>query len=414
MRPKRRVVVTGVGIVSSIGNNYAEALESLRLGRSGITFSPEQAALGFRSQVYGKPTLDWTQVGPRKPRRFMGMGSAWNYAAMEEAIRMAKLPPELVSNVRTGLIMGSGGPSVAAIVNAADVVRRDKSPKKIGPFEVPKAMSSTASATLAVPFQIKGHNFSISSACATSAHCIGFAAQQICDGYQDIIFAGGSEELNEHLSAVFDAMPAMSAGFNDRPAVASRAFDKKRDGFVIAGGAAVLVLEAYEVALLRAAPMLAEVVGFGLTSDGYDMVQPSGEGAVRCMQMALTSLTTGEKLHEQIGYINPHGTSTPVGDAREVEAIRAVFGDSLPPISSTKSLTGHSLGAVGAQEAVFSIMALREGFLPASAHIEELDPVFADAPILRENKAMVPRAVLSNSFGFGGTNASLVFSQVDR
>ncbi len=413
MTRKRRVVVTGMGIVSSIGNNCTEVVQSLRDGRSGITFSPEQAALGFRSQVCGKPTLDWTQVGPRKPRRFMGMGSAWNYAAMEEAIQMARLPPELVSNVRTGLIMGSGGPSVAAIVGAADTVRRDKSPKKIGPFEVPKAMSSTASATLAVPFQIKGHNFSVSSACATSAHCIGLAAQQICDGYQDVIFAGGSEELNEYLSAVFDAMPAMSAGFNDRPAMASRAFDKRRDGFVIAGGAAVLVLEAYEFAYIRKAPILAELVGFGLTSDGHDMVQPSGEGAVRCMEMALKSLTTGEKLHGHVGYINPHGTSTPVGDMKEIEAIRAVFGEKIPPISSTKSLTGHSLGAVGAQEAVYSIMALREGFLPASAHIEELDPMFADVPILREKVDAEPEMVLSNSFGFGGTNASLVFKRFE-
>ncbi|MBP9668860.1 MAG: beta-ketoacyl-ACP synthase I [Candidatus Pacebacteria bacterium] len=411
MRPKRRVVVTGMGIVSSIGNNCTEVVQSLRDGRSGITFSPEQAELGFRSQVYGKPTLDWTRVGDRKPRRFMGMGSAWNYAAMEEAIQMSRLPPELVSNVRTGLIMGSGGPSVAAIVGAADTVRRDKSPKKIGPFEVPKAMSSTASATLAVPFHIKGHNFSVSSACATSAHCIGLAAQQICDGYQDVVFAGGSEELNEHLSAVFDAMPAMSAGFNDRPAVASRAFDKHRDGFVIAGGAAVLVLEAYEFAYIRKAPILAELVGFGLTSDGHDMVQPSGEGAVRCMNMALTSITTGERLHDLVGYINPHGTSTPVGDAKEIEAIRSVFGERIPPISSTKSLTGHSLGAVGAQEAVFSIMALREGFLPASAHIEELDPIFESVPILRQNVEARPEAVLSNSFGFGGTNASLVFKR---
>ena len=413
MAPKRRVVVTGMGIVSSIGNNCTEVVQSLREGRSGITFSPEQAALGFRSQVYGKPTLDWTQVGPRKPRRFLGMGSAWNFAAMEEAIQMAKLPPELVSNVRTGLIMGSGGPSVAAIVGAADTVRRDKNPKKIGPFEVPKAMSSTASATLAVPFQIKGHNFSVSSACATSAHCIGLAAQQICDGYQDVGFAGGSEELNEYLSAVFDAMPAMSAGFNDRPAVASRAFDKRRDGFVIAGGAAVLVLEAYEFAYIRKAPILAELVGFGLSSDGHDMVQPSGEGAIRCMQMALKSLTTGERLHDRIGYINPHGTSTPVGDVKEIEAIRAVFGENMPPISSTKSLTGHSLGAVGAQEAVYSIMALREGFLPASAHIEELDPVFDGVPILREKVDATPEMVLSNSFGFGGTNASLVFKRFE-
>lgn len=399
----KRVVVTGMGIVSSIGNNVEEVLDSLREARSGISRSDEYAELGFKSQVYGMPSLDVEEALDRRTRRFMGQGAAWNYIAMQQAIADSGLADEQVSNPRTGLIMGSGGPSTGAVVTAADITRKS-GPKRIGPFAVPKAMSSTNSATLATPFKIKGVNYSISSACATSNHCVGNAAEIIQLGKQDVIFAGGGEELSWSLSNLFDAMGAMSTKYNDRASTASRAYDKNRDGFVIAGGAGVLVLEELEHALARGAKIYAEIVGYGATSDGYDMVQPSGEGAVRCMQMALQNVDC------EVDYINPHGTSTPIGDLREIEAIREVFGDKVPPISATKSLTGHSLGATGVQEAIYSLLMMQNSFICESAHIEELDPEFADMPIVRkriDNAEL--NCVMSNGFGFGGTNATLVF-----
>ena len=403
----RRVVVTGMGIVSSIGNNTQEVLASLREGKSGITRAEKYAELGFRCQVHGEPKFDWQAAVPRKPKRFMEAGVAWNYIAMDQAIRDAGLAPEDVVNERTGIITGSGGPSTLAIVNAADTTR-EKGPKKIGPFEVPKAMCSGPSAVLATSFQIKGVNYSISSACATSAHCIGNAAEMIQWGKQDVMFAGGCEELDWTLSVLFDAMGAMSSRFNETPAKASRAYDAKRDGFVIAGGAGMLVLEERERALKRGAKIYGELVGYGATSDGFDMVAPSGEGAVRCMRKALEGFN-GEGVGGKVDYINPHGTSTPVGDEREIAAIREVFGTDIPPISSTKSLTGHSLGAIGAQEAIFSLLMLNNGFICESANIEELDPAFADVPIVRKRRDALLNCVLSNSFGFGGTNATLVF-----
>ena len=401
----RRVVVTGMGIVSSIGNDTQEVVASLREARSGIVRADKYAELGFRCQVHGMPTLNAEEIVDRRAMRFHGGGTAWNHVAMDQAIRDAGLEASDVSNERTGIIMGSGGPSTRTIVEAADITR-DKGPKRIGPFAVPKAMSSTASATLATWFKIKGVNYSISSACATSSHCIGNAAEQIMLGRQDVMFAGGCEDLDWTLSALFDAMGAMSSKYNDTPATASRAYDKNRDGFVIAGGAGVLVLEELEHAKARGARIYAELVGYGATSDGYDMVAPSGEGAARCMKQALATVKT------PIDYINPHATATPVGDAKEIEAIRAVFGDKIPPISATKSLTGHSLGAAGVQEAIYSILMLGNDFICKSAHIEELDPAFADIPIVR---SLVDGAkletVLSNSFGFGGTNATLVFQR---
>lgn len=401
----RRVVVTGMGIVSSIGSNVQEVTASLREAKSGIVKSDEYAEMGFRSQVFGAPQLDWEQALDRKVRRFMGAGSAWNYIAMDQAIQDAGLEEGEISNERTGLIMGSGGPSTKAIVWAADTTR-ERGPKKVGPFEVPKAMSSTASATLATPFRIKGVNYSISSACSTSAHCIGNAAEMIQWGKQDVMFAGGSEELDWTLSVLFDGMNAMSSKFNDTPATASRAYDVNRDGFVIAGGAGVLVLEELEHAKARGAKIYGEIAGYGANSDGFDMVQPSGEGAVRCMKLAMKDLDCG------VDYINPHGTSTPVGDIREIEAIREVFGDNIPKISATKSLTGHSLGATGAQESIYSLIMMNNGFLCESANIEELDPEMADMPILREREDGVDvNCVMSNSFGFGGTNATLVFKR---
>jgi len=402
----RRVVITGMGIVSSIGNNVFEVLQSLRDGTSGITHSPEMAELGFRSQVYGRPTLDPFPLIDRKVSRFMGEGSAWNYVALQEAITAARLSEAEVSSVRTGLIMGSGGPSVRAITRAHALLHEHKQTKKIGPCEVPKAMSSTASATLATPFRIKGLNHTISAACATSAICIGSAYEQIKWGTQDIVFAGGSEELDPTLSALFDAMGAMSSNFNNTPDCASRAYDADRDGFVIAGGAGVLVLEAYEHARARDAYILAEIVGYAQNSDGYDMVVPSGEGAVRCMLKALAGLDLA-----RVGYINPHGTSTPKGDGIELQAIAEVFGEDAPPVSSTKSLSGHSLGAAGAQEAIYSILAMQHQFIPASAHIERLDPELPDVPVATQRIDDVElNLVLSNSFGFGGTNATLVFA----
>ncbi len=405
----RRVVVTGMGIVSSIGNNANEVVASLREARSGVVKAGKYAELGFRSQVHGMPTLDASKVVDRRAMRFHAAGTAWNHVAMEQAIADSGLGEDEVSHERTGIIMGSGGPSAKVIVDSADLTRT-KGPKRVGPFAVPKAMSSTASATLAVWFKIKGVNYSISSACATSNHCIGNAYEQIQWGKQDIMFAGGCEELEWELSVLFDAMGAMSSSYNDTPATASRAYDKNRDGFVIAGGAGVLVLEEYERAKARGAKIYAEIAGYGATSDGFDMVAPSGEGAVRCMRQALATVKT------PIDYINPHATSTPVGDVKEIEALREVFGagDKCPPISATKSLTGHSLGATGVQEAIYSLLMMQNGFICESANIEELDPDFADMPILRQRRDNAHlRAVLSNSFGFGGTNATLVFKHPD-
>ncbi len=402
----RRVVVTGMGIVSPIGNNVQEVLASLREAKSGIVKSDTYAELGFRCQVHGAPKLDWEGMIDRKVRRFMGAGAAWNYIAMEQAIRDAGLDESDISNERTGLIMGSGGPSTRAIVQAADTTR-EKGPKKVGPFEVPKSMCSTNSATLATPYRIKGVSYSISSACSTSAHCIGNGAELIQLGKQDIVFAGGGEELDWTLSVLFDAMNAMSSDFNDRPEAASRAYDANRDGFVIAGGAGVVVLEELEHAKARGARLYGELVGYGATSDGHDMVQPSGEGAVRCMRMAMNGI-------DSIDYINPHATSTPIGDVKEIEAIREVFGDRCPPISATKSLTGHSLGAAGVHEAIYSLLMMNNGFICESANIETIDPAVADMPIARKRMDNVAiNAVMSNSFGFGGTNATLVFKRVD-
>ncbi len=404
----RRVVVTGMGIVSSIGNDTTAVLESLREARSGIVRADDYAALGFRCQVHGAPKVDVTALVDRRAMRFHGGGTAWNHVAMDQAIADAGLTKDDVSNERTGIVMGSGGPSTKVIVEAAGIVRDKGGPKRIGPFAVPKAMSSTASATLATWFEIKGVNYSISSACATSNHCIGNAYELIQFGKQDVMFAGGCEDLDWTLSDLFDAMGAMSSKYNDTPAVASRAYDKNRDGFVIAGGAGVLVLEELEHAKARGAKIYAEIVGYGATSDGYDMVAPSGEGAVRCMRQALSTVKT------KVDYINPHATSTVVGDQKEIEAIREVFGAACPPISATKSLTGHSLGATGVQEAIYSLLMMEHDFVCESANIEEVDPAFADMPIVRKRIDGVKLGtVLSNSFGFGGTNATLVFSRHD-
>lgn len=404
----RRVVVTGMGIVSSIGNSTQEVLASLREGKSGIVRADSYAELGFRSQVHGAPQLDASAIVDRRAMRFHGGGTAWNHVAMDQAIRDAGLEEHEVSNERTGIVMGSGGSSTRTIVEAADITRKNGSPKRVGPFAVPKAMGSTASATLSTWFKIKGINHSISAACATTNICIGSAAEQIQWGKQDIVFAGGCEDLDWTLSCLFDAMGAMSSDYNDTPAVASRPYDKNRDGFVISGGAGVLVLEELEHAKARGARIYAEIIGYGSTSDGADMVAPSGEGAARAMQLALRDVKGG------IDYINPHATSTPIGDLKEIEAIRAVFGDKAPPISATKSLTGHSQGATGVHEAIYSILMMQNGFIAASAHIDELDPAFADMPIVRErvDNARLER-VLSNGFGFGGANAVLVFQHPD-
>lgn len=408
----RRVVVTGMGIVSSIGNNTQEVLASLREARSGISRAEKYAELGFKCQVHGEPKLDWEGLVPRKPKRFMNAGVAWNYISMDQAIRDAGLESSDIINERTGIIMGSGGPSTHAIVEAAETTLKSGGPKKIGPFEVPKAMCSGPSAALATAFQIKGANYSISSACATSAHCIGNAAELIQWGKQDIMFAGGCEELDWTLSNLFDAMGAMSTRFNDTPEKASRAYDKDRDGFVIAGGAGVVVLEELEHAKARGARIYGELAGYGATSDGFDMVAPSGEGAARCMRLAMKGLDG--KGSPKIDYINPHGTGTPVGDDKEIRAIREVFGDAIPYISSTKSLTGHSLGAIGVQEAIFSLLMMNSGFVCESANIEEIDPAFADVPIARNRiDGISLNCVMSNSFGFGGTNATLVFRRHD-
>jgi 3-oxoacyl-[acyl-carrier-protein] synthase I len=403
----RRVVVSGMGIVASIGSSTQEVLASLREAKSGISRAEKYAELGFRSQVHGAPSLETDAIVDRRAMRFLGGGAAWNHVAMEQAIRDAGLEPSEISNEMTGLIMGSGGPSTRAIVDAADTAR-SKSPKRVGPFAVPKAMSSTASATLATWFKIKGVSYSISSACATSNHCIGNATELIQIGKQDVIFAGGCEELDWTLSVLFDAMGAMSSGFNETPAKASRAFDRDRDGFVIAGGAGVLILEELEHAKARGARIYAEVAGYGATSDGFDMVAPSGEGAARCMRMALRDVKA------PIDYINPHATSTPIGDLKEIEAIREVFGERCPAIAATKSLTGHSLGAAGAQEAIYCILMMNNGFICESANIQTLDPAFDEMPIVRNRRDDVKLGcVLSNSFGFGGTNACVVLKRLD-
>jgi 3-oxoacyl-[acyl-carrier-protein] synthase I len=405
----RRVVMTGMGIISSIGNNTQEVLASLREAKSGIVRADKYAELGFRSQVHGAPTLDASESVDRRAMRFLGGGAAWNHVAMEQAIRDSGLEQNEISNERTGIIMGSGGPSTRAIVEAADITR-SKGPKRVGPFAVPKAMSSSPSATLATWFKIKGLSYSISSACATSNHCIGNAYELIQYGKQDVVFAGGCEELDWTLTVLFDAMGALSSKFNDTPTKASRAYDADRDGFVISAGAGVVVLEEFDHAKARGARIYGEVAGYGASSDGVDMVAPSGEGAVRCMRMAL------KDVKPPVDYINPHATSTPIGDLKEIEAIREVFGsgDKCPPISATKSLTGHSQGATAVHEAIYSLLMMNSGFICESANIENLDPAFADMPIVRTRRDDVKLGcVLSNSFGFGGTNASVVFKHLD-
>jgi 3-oxoacyl-[acyl-carrier-protein] synthase I len=405
----RRVVVTGMGIVSSIGNNTQQVLAALREAKSGVVRADKYAEMGFRCHVHGAPTLDASEAVDRRAMRFLGGGAAWNHVAMEQAIRDAGLEESEISNERTGMVMGSGGPSTRAIVEAADTAR-SKGPKRVGPFAVPKAMSSTASATLATWFKIKGLSYSISSACATSNHCIGNAFELIQYGKQDMMFAGGCEELDWTLTVLFDAMGALSSKYNDTPAKASRAYDADRDGFVISAGAGVVVLEELEHAKARGARIYGEVAGYGATSDGADMVAPSGEGAARCMRLAL------KDVKPPVDYINPHATSTPIGDLKEIEAIREVFGsgEKCPPISATKSLAGHSQGATGVHEAIYSLLMMNNGFICESANIENLDPAFADMPILRERRDNVTLGcVLSNSFGFGGTNASIVFKRLN-
>ena len=402
----RRVVITGMGVVSSLGNNTQEVLASLRDARSGIVHAEDYTKYGFRSQVHGSLKLDLEEVLDRKTRRFMGDGAAYTYIAMEQAIRDAGLEAHEISNERTGMVLGSGGASTKAIVAAADITR-EKSPRKIGPTSVPKAMSSTVSANLSTLFKIKGPSYSISSACTTSTHCIGNAAEQIQWGKQDMMFAGGGEELDWTLSCLFDAMGAMSSKYNDTPAKASRAYDVNRDGFVISGGGGVLVLEELEHAKARGAKIYAEIVGYGATSDGADMVAPSGEGAVRAMKLAL------ETVKDPIDYINPHATSTPVGDIPEIEAIKTVFGDKMPPISATKSLSGHAQGAAGVHEAIYSLLMMGNGFICESANIDEIDPAVASANIVRERQDTEVKCVMSNSFGFGGTNGCLVMKKLD-
>ena len=404
----RRVVITGLGIVSPIGNNASEVISSLRDGRSGISFAPEYAELGFRSQVQGMPKIVVEDLIDKRNLRFMGMGAAYNFIAMQQAIEDAGLEEADVSNPRTGLVVGSGGPSTANLFEAHRTVIEKGAPKKMGPFMVTRCMSSTNSACLATPFKIKGVNYSITSACSTSAHCIGNGTELIQMGKQDIVFAGGGEELHWTLSCLFDAMGAMSSKYNDTPETASRPYDATRDGFVIAGGGGVVVLEELSHALARGAKIYAEVTGYGATSDGYDMVAPSGEGGERSMRLALDTLPEGRK----VSYINAHGTSTPVGDVGEVEAVRRIFGEgNTPVIASTKSLTGHSLGATGVHEAIYSLLMMQEGFIAASANITELDPRLNPQEIALQRIDNVQfDSVLSNSFGFGGTNASLLMS----
>ncbi|HYC75111.1 beta-ketoacyl-ACP synthase I [Brevundimonas sp.] len=408
----RRVVVTGLGIVSSIGTGQDEVAASLREARSGVQHAADHAAHGFRSQVWAPPALghtaeDWAPHVDRRAARFLANGTAWGHIAFEEALKDSGLAPDEIRSDRIGVIVGEGGPSTQVILQAAETTIEKGSPKRIGPFAVPKAMASGPSAVLATWFELKGINYSISSACATSAHCIGAAAEQIAWGKQDVIFAGGCEDIDWSMSNMFDAMGAMSSNFNDNPSKASRAYDKDRDGFVIAGGAGIVVLEEYERAKARGATIYAEVTGYGANSDGYDMVAPSGEGAERCMRIALEMAG-----HPRIDYLNPHGTSTPVGDSKEMGAVRNVFGDDLPMISSTKSLTGHSLGAAGVQEAIYCLLMMKHGFAAESAHIENLDPEFEGMPILRERHDGELTHVMSNSFGFGGTNGTLILSKV--
>lgn len=404
----RRVVVTGLGIVSPIGNDAAEVDASLRAGRSGIVFAPDYAEHGFRSQVHGLPRITLEEHIDKRDLRFMGAGAAYNFIAMAQAVRDAGLRPQEVSNPRTGLVVGSGGPSTANLFAAHQIVIEKGAPKRMGPFMVTRCMSSTNSACLATPFGIKGVNYSITSACATSAHCIGHGAELIQMGKQDIVFAGGGEELDWTLSCLFDAMGAMSSKYNDAPETASRPFDATRDGFVIAGGGGVLVLEELEHARARGARIYAELTGYGATSDGHDMVAPSGEGGERSMRLALSTLPAGR----QISYVNAHGTSTPAGDVTEMDALRRIFGEGhVPPVSSTKSLTGHSLGATGVHEAIYSLLMMQGGFIAASANVTTLDPAIRPGEIATEARFGVEMdSVLSNSFGFGGTNASLVFS----
>ncbi len=404
----RRVVITGLGIVSSIGTDQDKVLNALKNGDSGIEFAQEYADMGFRSHVHGTVDIDLAEHIDRKLKRFMGDGAAYNFIAMQQAIEDSGLQESDVSNPRSGLVMGSGGPSTQNIVDAADLMRA-KGIRKVGPYMVTRTMSSTNSACLATPFKIKGVNYSISSACSTSAHCIGHGAELIQFGKQDIVFAGGGEELHWTMSVLFDAMGALSSKYNETPTLASRAYDADRDGFVISGGGGVLVLEELEHAKARGAKIYAELVGYGATSDGSDMVQPSGEGAVRCMQQAMA--TTEHK----IDYVNAHGTSTPVGDIKELEALKEVFGDAIPPVSSTKSLTGHALGAAGVNEAIYSLLMLKNDFLCASANIQSLDPAAEGFPIVRERVDNANlKCVMSNSFGFGGTNASLVFAKHEQ
>jgi 3-oxoacyl-[acyl-carrier-protein] synthase-1 len=408
----RRVVVTGIGIVSSIGNDKEAVRLALKEGRSGIVFVPEYKELGFRSHVHGAITLDPDTAVDRRLRRFMGDGAVWNYVAMQQAIADAGLEAKDVSHERSGLIMGSGGPSTRDQVQAADLLREKKSSKRVGPFMVPRTMSSTNSATLATPFRIKGVNYSITSACSTSAHCIGNAAELIQWNKQDVMFAGGGESLHWSLSVLFDAMPALSSGFNDAPEMASRPFDAKRDGFVISGGGGVVVLEEIEHAKARGAKIYAELVGYAATSDGYDMVQPSGEGAARCMRLAVNGLK------EPVDYINTHGTSTPIGDAQELKAIREVFGppgsNRIPYFTSTKSQTGHALGAAGVHEAIYTLLMMQDRFIAASANVDQPDPEVDGMPLVTERRDRTELNVaMSNSFGFGGTNACLVFKRFD-
>lgn len=408
MPEHRRVVITGMGIVSCIGNNKEEVLSSLKAGKSGISFSPEYAEMGFRSQIYGKPEIDLSEHIDKRMLRFMGDGAAYNHISMEQAIADSGLEEKDIINERTGIVMGSGGPSTKAQIAAADIAR-EKGPKRVGPFAVPKCMSSTCSATIATNFQIKGINYSISSACSTSSHCIGNAAEQIQWGKQDVMFAGGGEELDWALSVLFDAMGAMSSKYNDTPEKAARAYDTDRDGFVIAGGGGVVVLEELEHAKARGAKIYGEVTGYGATSDGADMVAPSGEGAVRCMQQALSTVKT------PVTYINTHGTSTPVGDITELDAIRKVFDRddaAMPHISATKSMTGHSLGATGVQETIYSLLMMENNFVAPSINVENLDEGAGNMPIAREAVNDVQHeTVISNSFGFGGTNCTLAISK---
>jgi 3-oxoacyl-[acyl-carrier-protein] synthase-1 len=398
----RRVVISGLGIVSSIGTNQQEVLSALREGRSGFEFSEEYQQLGFRSHVHGSVDLPLAELIDRKVLRFMGQAAAYAYLAMREAVADAQLEDNQISNPTTGIIMGSGGASPENIVAATDILRT-KGPKRIGPYMVPRTMASTVSACLATPYKIKGVNYSISSACATSAHCIGNAMELIQWGKQDIVFAGGGEEVHWSTTMLFDAMGALSSKYNDNPTTASRPYDANRDGFVISGGAGVVVVEELEHALRRNAPIYAELVGYGATSDGHDMVAPSGEGAVRCMQQALATVDT------PVDYINTHGTSTPAGDIQELQAIRDVLASAVPPISSTKSLTGHALGAAGVNEAIYCLLMQKHNFITASANIETLDPQAEGMPIVRERRDNVSlNTIMSNSFGFGGTNATLV------